>query len=57
MPKQRAFPGLTHAMKKKVTRRERFLSKMEAVVPWRRLLGLIEPHYPKAGSKGARRCR
>ena len=24
------------------------------MVPWGRLLGLIEPHYPKAGSKGGR---
>ena len=33
MPKQPAFPGLTHAMKKKRTRRELFLSEMDAVVP------------------------
>ena len=31
------------------TRRERFLSEMDAVIPWKRLVGLIEPHYPKAG--------
>ena len=54
MPKQPAFPGLKHAMKKKRTRRELFLSEMEAVVPWGRLLALIAPHYPKAGSKGGR---
>jgi len=30
---------------------------MDAVVPWGRLLALIEPHYPKAGPKGGRRCR
>jgi len=54
MPKQPAFPGLRHAMKKKQTRREKFLAEMEAVVPWTRLLALIEPHYPKAGSKGGR---
>ncbi len=36
--------------KGKVTRRERFLAEMDAVIPWARLLGLIEPHYPKAGS-------
>jgi IS5 family transposase len=54
MPKQPSFPSLRTAMKKKQTRRERFLSEMEAVVPWGRLLGLIEPHYPKAGSKGGR---
>jgi len=28
-----------------VTRRERFLAEMDAVMPWRRLLKLIEPHY------------
>jgi IS5 family transposase len=54
MPKQPAIPGLRDAMKKKVTRREQFLTEMNAVVPWSRLLGLIEPHYPKAGPKGGR---
>jgi IS5 family transposase len=34
--------------KGKVTRRERFLAEMDAVVPWGKLLALIEPHYPKA---------
>ena len=57
MPKQPAFPGLRDAMKKKVTRREKFLGEMDAVVPWGRLLTLIEPHYPKAGRRAAvRRC-
>jgi hypothetical protein len=55
MPKQPALPRLSHTMKKKVTRREAFLSEMDAVVPWVRLIGLIEPHYPKAGPKGGRR--
>ncbi|PQO21777.1 IS5/IS1182 family transposase [Rhodobacteraceae bacterium WD3A24] len=54
MPKQPALPGFTRAMKKKRTRREVFLSEMDAVVPWRRLLGLIEPHYPRTGAKGGR---
>jgi len=54
MPKQPAFPGLRDAMKKKVTRREKFLGEMDAVVPWGRLLTLIEPHYPQAGPKGGR---
>ena len=35
--------------KGKVTRRERFLAEMDAVIPWPRLVRLIEPHYPKAG--------
>ena len=54
MPKQPAIPGLRYAVKKKVTRREMFLTGMNAVVPWARLIGLIEPHYPKAGPKGGR---
>ncbi|EPX83584.1 IS5 family transposase [Salipiger mucosus] len=54
MPKQPAFPGLRHAMKKKQTRREKFLAEMDSVVPWTRLLALIEPHYPKVGPKGGR---
>jgi IS5 family transposase len=54
MPKQPALPRLSHTMKKKVTRREAFLAEMDAVVPWTRLLALIEPHYPKAGPKGGR---
>jgi len=54
MPKQPAFPGLRDAMKKKQTRRERFLAEMDAVVAWMRLLALIELHYPKAGQKGGR---
>lgn len=38
--------------KRKQTRREIFLNEMEQVVPWRRLLALIEPHYPVSGRPG-----
>lgn len=34
----------------KKTRRALFLEEMEQVVPWAKLCGLIEPHYPKAGN-------
>jgi len=54
MPKQMTFASLAHATKKKVTRREKFLTEMETVVPWSRLMALIKPHYPKMGSKGGR---
>ena len=33
----------------KKTRRAQFLEEMEQVVPWAKLCGRIEPHYPKAG--------
>ncbi len=35
----------------KKTKRALFLEEMEQVVPWAKLCGLIEPHYP-TGSKG-----
>ena len=46
---QISFSDAEHAGKRKKTRREVFLEEMELVVPWRALLGLIEPHYPVAG--------
>jgi transposase, IS5 family len=49
MGEQRTFAWLAWKGKGKVTRRERFLAEMEAVIPWARLLALIESHYPKAG--------
>lgn len=47
--KQTTFASLAWKSKGKITRRERFLAEMNAVIPWSRLLALIEPHYPKAG--------
>lgn len=49
MSQQTTFAGLAWKDKGKVTRRERFLAEMDAVIPWARLLAVIEPHYPKAG--------
>lgn len=37
---------------RKRTRREIFLAEMDQVVPWKALLKLIEPHYPKMGRPG-----
>ena len=50
MGEQRTFASVAWTQKGKVTRRERFLAEMDAVIPWDRLLALIEPHYPKAGN-------
>ena len=49
MGNQRTFASMAWNRKGKVTRRERFLGEMDAVIPWPRLVRLIEPHYPKAG--------
>jgi len=48
--KQTTFASVAWEKKGKVTRRERFLAEMEVVIPWSRLVALIEPHYPKAGN-------
>ena len=48
---QTSFAQAEFADKKKTTRREKFLARMEEVIPWARLLAVIEPHYPK-GERG-----
>lgn len=47
--KQISFGTLAYEEKKVVTKRERFLTQMNDVIPWARLLKIIKPHYPKAG--------
>ena len=46
--KQATLGSTEWALKSKVTRRAKFLAEMDAVVPWARLLAVIEPHYPQA---------
>ena len=49
--KQQTFSVVTGFERhRKVTRRAQFLDEMNRVMPWARLLALIEPHYPKAGN-------
>ena len=48
---QTSFAQAEFAEKKKITRREKFLARMEEVLPWARLLAVIAPHYPK-GERG-----
>jgi transposase, IS5 family len=52
--KQNSLSMTGYFDKGKKTRREVFLGEMEQVVPWSRLLALIEPHYPKGSDKGGR---
>jgi IS5 family transposase len=49
---QRSFASAEYALKKKRTRRERFLAEMERVVPWARLIAVVEPMYPTSGRVG-----
>ncbi len=48
---QTSFSQVEFADKKKITRREKFLARMEEVIPWTQLLAVIEPFYPK-GERG-----
>ena len=43
--KQHTFASLAYQHKKKRTRREIFLDEMDAVIPWQRLLSVVEPFY------------
>lgn len=47
--KQSSFSELEYASKKKVTRKERFLTEMDNILPWKQLLKPLRRHYPKAG--------
>ncbi|OLG43983.1 transposase, partial [Xanthomonas oryzae pv. oryzae] len=49
---QLTFGDAEYNGKRKRTRREVFLAEMDQVVPWKGLLALIEPHYPKSGQPG-----
>ena len=51
MTHQPSFSQAEFADKKKITRREKFLARMEEVIPWTSLLAVIEPFYPK-GERG-----
>ena len=48
---QATFAHAEFTANKKTTRREKFLALMEEVIPWARLLAVIEPPYPK-GQRG-----
>ena len=49
MMDQPTFADLEYDGKKRKTRREIFLERMDGLIPWERLEGRIRPFYPKAG--------
>jgi transposase, IS5 family len=51
-PRQTTLAPVGFEAHRKATRRERFLTEMERVVPWAELNVLIEPVYPKAVGPG-----
>ena len=46
---QATFAELYYEAKKRTTRRERFLERLDRLVPWRQLEQRIAPHYPMPG--------
>lgn len=51
MTNQTTFAHAEFTAKKKSTRRERFLDRMEEATPWAQLLAVVAPSYPK-GARG-----
>ena len=49
MSEQRTLGSVMYDTKGKVTRRERFLREMDAVIPWAALLAVVAPHYATPG--------
>ena len=50
---QPTFSDLEYQGKKRKTRRELFLQRMEGLVPWTNLEERIRPFYPKAEGGGS----
>jgi len=50
--KQQTLAGF--AKYSKTTRRAKFLTDMDRVVPWAELVAVVEPHYPKVSPEGGR---
>ncbi len=50
MDQQLSFSDSEFSQKRRRTRREIFLERMEALIPWKRLEAVIEPYYPKRGN-------
>ena len=47
---QPSFTDLEYQNRRKKTRKQRLFEEMEAVLPWKDLQAIIEPHYPKRGN-------
>ena len=50
MSQQFTFADSEFSSKRRQTRKEIFLSRMDNLLPWSQLLDVIEPFYPKAGN-------
>jgi IS5 family transposase len=51
MKTQQTFSDIGYSQRKRVSRREIFLKKMDALIPWEQLVSVIQPHY-YSGKRG-----
>ena len=51
MKDQLTMTDAEYAGRKRITRREEFLDKMDEIIPWKRWVEMIRPHYP-SGKRG-----
>lgn len=51
MKDQLTMTDAEYAGRKRITRREEFLDKMDEIIPWKRWIEMIRPHYP-SGKRG-----
>jgi hypothetical protein len=53
MQEQPSFADLDYQHKRRRTRREEFLERLDSLIPWQKLESRIEPHYFR-GERGRR---
>jgi IS5 family transposase len=51
MKRQQTFGDIEYEAKKRMTKREIFLNRMDEIVPWKLWTNIVEPYYPK-GERG-----
>jgi len=50
--KQLSFADAEYQTKRRVTRRERFLTQLDALLPWAEMQEVVAPHYAQSGKPG-----
>ena len=53
MKKQSSFTDIEYSQRRRKTKREEFLEKMDKVVPWGKWVEIVRPYYPE-GKRGRR---
>jgi IS5 family transposase len=48
MTQQLSFDDSEYQSKRHITRKEKFLGRMDKLIPWQRLESVVEPYYPKS---------